>query len=187
MNESSSWPVFQVDYITTVSDPVKILLTVIAFTLFPMGYSMIYGIIRYECDGGDPQKRSTFNQLHSALFICLDIYAPIGSCLMVIRAWIGPLGYTVGITVMILRRFYLCFTSLLIINMLTIKILGIIKPKMVRRLKDNFWAFLIIMVSGTFALLVPMADWYSYPTGQYPIIFGVISGEGDLTVAKEHR
>ena len=187
MNESSSWPVFQVDYITTVSFPVKVLLTVLYFTLFPLGNAMIYGIVRFECDGGDPQKRSTFNQLHSALFSSIEIYAPIGPSLMVIRAWVGPLGFTVGVTIMILRRFCLCFTGLLVINMLIIKILGLIKPKMVRRLRDNFWAFLIIMLSAIFALLVPMVDWYLYPTGQYPIIFVFISGQGDLRVAKEHK
>ena len=67
-------PTFQVDYITSVSLEIKVSFTIIACTIFPLSYAMMYGIIRFELDGGDPQKRSTFNQLNSALFSIMDIY-----------------------------------------------------------------------------------------------------------------
>ena len=187
MNETIWIPTFQVDYITSVSLEIKVSFTIIVCTIFPLSYAMMYGIIRFELDGGDPQKRSTFNQLNSALFSIMDIYAFVGSTSMLIRAWAGPLGYTAGLIFMLLRRFYLCFAGLLIMTMLVIKCLALVKPKLVSKMKDNFWAFLLISLDGLFAALVPFADWHFYPAGQYPIIFVFISGNGDVRTATDHR
>ena len=94
--ETFSWPSFEVEYITSISIEVKILYTVIAITLFPIAYALIFGIIQFEVEEGDPQKRSIFNQLHSALFSTMEICGFIGSTVLLTRIGIGPLGSAIG-------------------------------------------------------------------------------------------
>ena len=185
--EPSIWPSFEVQYITSISLEVKILFTIIAFTLFPIAYALIFGIIQFEVEEGDPQKRSIFNQLHSALFSAMEICAFIGSIGLFIRIWVGPLGFAFGFVFTLTRRFYLSFAALLVISMLVVKIIGIIWPKFLTRLNDNFWSILIILVNIIFGFVVQIADWYSYPQGKYPIVFCFSSGECDMTTSKDHR
>ena len=51
-------PQFKVEYITSVSTEVSMIITIIGLTLFPLSHLLIFGIIDYEYNGGDPQKRS---------------------------------------------------------------------------------------------------------------------------------
>ena len=182
-----TWPTFHLEFITNISIEVKILYTIFAVVVFPIGYLLICGIVRYEIEEGDPQKRSIFNQLHSALFSAMGIYFIIGSTISVLRCWLGPLGSMVGLVFGFTRTFYLNLVVFMIISMLLIKIIGIIHPKLLDRLNDNFWAFLISLLNITFSLAVPIAVWFTYPEAKYPPIYCFFSGECDMGKAKKYR
>ena len=182
-----SWPTFHFEYITDITIEVKVLYTIIAAVTFPVGYLLIYGIVQYEIEEGDPQKRSIFNQLHSALFSAMGIYLFIGSTVSLARCWFGPLGSILGLLFGFIRQFYLNLVVFLIISMLLIKIIGILRPKLLNRLNDNFWSFLILLLNILFGLVVPIAVWLTYPEAKYPPIYCFLSGECDMDKAKKYR
>lgn len=62
---------YDTEYMTEVNTNVAILQTIVCMVVLPIGLSLVFGIVLYECQGVDSQKRSIFNQLISATFITL--------------------------------------------------------------------------------------------------------------------
>ena len=62
---------YDTDIRTKVNINVAILQTIVCMVVLPIGLSLVFGIVLYECQGVDSQKRSIFNQLISATFITL--------------------------------------------------------------------------------------------------------------------
>ena len=73
--------------ITSVDTNVAILQTVVCMVVLPIGTILIYGIVLYEHEGVDSQKRSIFNQLISAIFITLGSNGLIVTVSITIRCW----------------------------------------------------------------------------------------------------
>ena len=99
----------KIDYITTVDTNVAILQTVVCMVTLPIGIILVYGIVLYEHEGVDSQKRSIFNQLISSVFITLSLTGLTATIPMTIRCWTGPFGHILGIIVSLIRRFFFTF------------------------------------------------------------------------------
>ena len=70
---NSTWPQFDVIFITSVDEQIAILQTVVCSVMLPISLTLIFGIVHYEHFGDDSQKRSFFNQAISAFFISLGL------------------------------------------------------------------------------------------------------------------
>ena len=106
MESNTSWPQFEIDFITSVDTTVAIIETIAYIISIPLGLILIYGIMLNEKVGVDAQKRSLFNQLISMFFGCCGILCTVGSLFNTIRCWVGPLGPILGTIVSIYRRFF---------------------------------------------------------------------------------
>ena len=93
---------------TSVDSNVAILQTVTCMVGLPIGIILMYGIVLYEHEGVDSQKRSVFNQLISAFFAALALIHLVSTIPITIRCWTGPLGHIFGKIVAVLRRFFFC-------------------------------------------------------------------------------
>ena len=58
MASNTSWPQFEVDFITSVDTDIAIIQTITYIILMPVGSVLIHGIILYEKVGVDAKKRS---------------------------------------------------------------------------------------------------------------------------------
>ena len=181
-------PQLKVEYITSVSTEVSVILTIIGLTLFPLSYLLIFGIIKYESHGGDPQKRSVFNRLVSALLFSMGLNAFFVNVSRILRCWIGPMGHQSGIIFALIWRFLIGLSGFLMISILGFKNLGHFKPKLMKKgTNDDFWALTICIIDVLFAIICPMADWFTLPSDAFPIMYYFISGEADFVSAKTRQ
>ena len=171
------------DYITSVDTNVAILQTTICIITLPIGFFLIYGIVLYEHEGVDSQKRSIFNQLISAIFITLGSNGLIVTVSITIRCWTGPLGHLMGLIVSIIRRFLLSFFSMLMLDIMIYKNLCMLQPNWILKLMDDFWVTFVLFWNCIFAGVSTNADWYT--SLAHPAIYLFISGNGDLNTATE--
>ena len=185
---SHSPPQFKVEYITSVSTEVSIIITIIGLTLFPLSHLLIFGIIDYEYNGGDPQKRSVFNRLVSALLLSMGLNAFFVNVSRILRCWIGPMGHKSGIIFALVYRFLFGLSGFLMISMLGFKNLGHFKPSLMKKgTNDDFWAVTICIIDLMLASIVPMVDWFTLPLDTFPVIYYFISGEADFASAKTRQ
>ena len=186
LNSSQSWPWprFEVDFVTSVSTEVAIATTIIGLTLFPIAYALILGVIQYEYDGGDPQKRSLFNRLMSILFVSMGLDGLFINITRILRCWCGSMGPKWGIAFALLWRFLISVSGFLMISILGFKILGHFKPSIAKGTKDDFWAVAILLIDLLFASIYPLVDWFTFASDENPIMYYFISGEGDIGSAK---
>ena len=164
-----------------VDTKVAILQTVICIVVLPIGIILIYGIVLYEHEGVDSQKRSLFNQLISAVFVALGLSTLICTIPITIRCWIGPLGHIFAIIVSFARRFFFTFFLVIDVEMLIYKIFCLIRPNLILRLDDYFWTAFLLPWNGIFSMVSSNADWYI--SSSNPRIYNFLSGNEDVISA----
>ena len=174
-----------VDYITRVDINVAILQTVVCMVTLPIGIILVYGIVLYEHEGVDSQKRSIFNQLISAAFITLGFCGLTITIPLTIRCWTGPFGHILGIIVSLIRRFFFTFFLVLVMDILIYKNLTVIKPNCILQLSDDFWVTFLIVWNVIFAIGCSNISWYC--SSAHLRIYLFISGCGDLKSATEDQ
>ena len=179
MESNTTWPQFETVFITTVETEVALLQTIAYVVSIPIGTLLISGIILYEREGVDSQKRSIFNQLISFLFGLIGMNSLIVGFFTTLRCWIGPMGPIIGSMVSIIRRFNLTSISLISIEILIYKNLCVIKPLCMMGLNDSFWSTYIPLWNALFSLVLDILDYYAR-NGNHPPIYRFISGEGDM-------
>ena len=175
---NSTWPQFEVIFITSVDEQIAILQTVICSVMLPISITLIFGIVHYEHFGVDSQKRSFFNQALSACYISLGLNEILVVVPITIRCWIGPLWHSISIIVSITRRLFLTFASLVAIDILLYKNLCIWNPSYISRLRDDFWITFCIVWNVTFGILLSNGEWYL--SNSYPPIYLFMSGKDDM-------
>ena len=176
---------YDTEYMTEVNTNVAILQTIVCMVVLPIGLSLVFGIVLYECQGVDSQKRSIFNQLISATFITLGTTGLTVLVPITIRCWTGPLGHILGMIVSITRRFLFTFFSILVADILIYKNLCILKPNWILKLNDDFWVTFWIVWNAILALGCSNMIWYA--SSAHPRVYFFISGCRDLTSAIEDR
>ena len=167
--------------ITSVDTNIAILQTVVCMVVLPIGTILIYGIVLYEHEGVDSQKRSVFNQLISSVFVALEISVLTCTIPITIRCWTGPLGHIFGKIVSVIRRFFFTFLLLDTIEILIYKNLCLVSPNCILKLNDYFWTAFLLAWNGIFAMVPSNADWYISPSN--PRIYNFISGNEDVISA----
>ena len=168
--------------ITTLVDTnLAILQTVVCMVALPIGTILIYGIVLYEREGVDSQKRSVFNQLISSVFVALEISVLTCTIPITIRCWTGPLGHIFGKIVSVIRRFFFTFLLLDTIEILIYKNICLISPNCILKLNDYFWTAFLLAWNGIFAMASSNADWYI--SSSNPRIYNFISGNEDVISA----
>ena len=178
---NSTWPQFEVVFITSVDKQLAILQTVICSVTLPISLSLIFGIVHYEHYGVDSQKRSFFNQAMSAFFINLGLNEILALVPITIRCWTGPLGHSVAVIVSIARRLFLTFASFIAIEILLYKNICVWNPTFITRLRDDFWTTFCIGWNVTFGILLSNGEWYL--SDSYPPIYLFISGKDDMKIS----
>ena len=184
MEPNTTWPQFEIDFITSVESKVALLHTAAYIISIPIGTILTFGIILYEREGVDSQKRSIFNQLISFLFGFVVTNALIVGFIITIRCWIGPMGSTIGTIVSIFRRFNLTSISFISMEILIYKNFCVLRPLSMMGLNDSFWATYIPLWNTLFACVLNTSDYY-FRNGSDPPIYLFISGEGDMH--SEHK
>ena len=166
---------------TSVDTNVAILQTVVCMVALPIGTILIYGIVLYEREGVDSQKRSVFNQLISAAFVALEISVLTCTIPITIRCWTGPLGHIFGKMVSVIRRFFFTFLMVDTIEILIYKNLCLITPNCILKLNDYFWTAFLLAWNGIVAMASSNAEWYI--SSSNPRIYNFISGNEDVISA----
>ena len=174
---NSTWPQFEVNFITSVDTDVATLQTVFCVAMLPISLILIFGIVHYEHFRVDSQKRSFFNQAMSAWFTVVGLNEVLVFPWITIRCWTGPLGHVIGIMVTITRRFLLIFADFLGCEILLYKNLSFIKPNYITRFQDNFWTIFCIVWNTVVSLVVTNAEWYL--ADSYSPVYLFISGNED--------
>ena len=175
---NSTWPQFEVIFITSVDEQIAILQTVVCSVMLPISLTLIFGIVHYEHFGDDSQKRSFFNQAISAFFISLGLNGILVLVPITIRCWTGPFCHSIGIIISITRRFFLTFASFTAIDILLYKNICILNPNYISRLRDDFWTTFCIGWNVTFGILLSNGEWYFSDSD--PTIYLFISGKDDI-------
>ena len=166
---------------TSVDSNVAILQTVTCMVGLPIGIILMYGIVLYEHEGVDSQKRSVFNQLISAFFAALALALLTSTIPITIRCWTGPLGHILGKIVSVIRRFFFTFLLVNTMEIMIYKNLCLIDPNCILKLDDFFWTAFLLAWNGIFAMVSSNADWYISTSN--PRIYNFISGNEDTISA----
>ena len=178
VTSNSTWPQFEVIFITSVDEQIAILQTVICSVMLPISITLIFGIVHYEHFGVDSQKRSFFNQAISAFFVSLGLNEISVVLPVTIRCWSGPFYDSISIIVSMTRRLFLTFASLVTIEILVYKNICILNPNYISRLRDDFWTTFCIGWNVTFGILLSNGEWYL--SDSYPPIYLFMSGKDDM-------
>ena len=175
-----------VESMTSVDSNVAILQTVTCVVGLPISIILIYGIVLYEHEGVDSQKRSVFNQLISAFFSVVALALLTITIPITIRCWTGPLGHIFGKIVTVIRRFFSAFLLVNTIEIMIYKNLCLINPNCILQLDDFFWTAFLLAWNGIFAILSSNVEWYISSTN--PRVYNFISGnEGIISVSGDSR
>ena len=178
---NSTWPQFEVLFITSVEEQIAILQTVMCSVILPISLTLIFGIVHYEHYGVDPQKRSFFNQAISAFFISMGLMEILSVVPITIRCWTGPLGPSISILVSVVRRLLVSFASFVVIEILLYKNICVWYPNYISRLRDDFWTTFCFGWNVTFGILLSNGEWYL--SDSYPPIYLFISGKEDMKIS----
>ena len=171
---------------TSVDTNVAILQTVTCMVGLPISLILTYGIILYEHEGVDSQKRSVFNQLISAFFAALALIHLTSTISLTIRCWTGPLGHIFGKIVAVIRRFFYALCLVNTIEIMIYKNLCLINPNFILKLDDFFWTAFLLGWNGIFAILSSNAEWYI--SSSNPRIYNFISGnDGTISANGDSR
>ena len=166
---------------TSVDSNVAILQTVTCMVGLPIGIILMYGIVLYEHEGVDSQKRSVFNQLISAFFAALALALLTSTIPITIRCWTGPLGHILGKIVSVIRRFFFTFLLVNTMEIMIYKNLCLIDPNCILKLDDFFWTAFLLAWNGIVAMASSNAEWYI--SSSNPRIYNFISGNEDVISA----
>ena len=175
MEENTTWPQFQVDFITTVDTYVTILQTITYIIVVTIGIPLVLGIISYERIGVDAKKRSIFNQLISAFFRNVSVNIVFIGFFVTIRCWIGPLDSMLSTFLTIARRLGITSLVFIILEGCLYKIICLVNPTFILSLDDDYWTTYIIVWNIILSFLLTTAYWISVK--QYPPIYLFLSGE----------
>ena len=129
-----------------------------------LGPILLSGIVLFEMNGGDPQKRNLINMLHSIALINLIIFSLLlGGC----KLWRQIVGLIEFDTIVVVE--WIVYTSisnivLLMDAMTFLKYLHIIVWKRVKGLNDGFLALFLGLTILLTSLTVTTVDHISYKT-----------------------
>ena len=169
------------DLSIAVDTNIAILQTVCCVLFLIIGTPLNLGIIYYEREGVDAQKRSIYNQLISSFFGYSLIATPFVGLINTIRCWVGPLGHFIALITSFVRRFALTEVVITLLEIMIYKILCILKPHCIMGLDDNFWAVFLLIWNGIFAVVPNNVDWYYLASeGKQPPIYFFIAGSPDM-------
>ena len=182
---NSTWPQFEVDFLTSVDPDIATIQTVSCIVILPISLALILGIVHYEHFGIDSKKRSFFNQAISAFFISLGLNEICVVAPITIRCWTGPLGHAFGMVVAIARRCFVTLASFTAIEILLYKNLCILNPNCITRIRDDFWIRFCIGWNTVFGILMSNGEWYL--SESHPMIYFFISGEEEIKSSTNNK
>ena len=123
-----------------------------------IGPILMLGIVLFEINGGDSQKRNIINRLQSIALINLITFTCIlGGC----KIWRQAVGLIPFNTMKILERvgYVICTNIILLMDEMTIlKYLHIIVWKRVKGLNDEFMAFFCALTTLVWSLTITFID-----------------------------
>ena len=123
-----------------------------------IGPILVLGIVLFETNGGDSQKRNIINRLQSIALINLMIFTfLLGGC----KIWRQAVGLIQFNTMKILESvgYVICINIILLMDEMTIlKYLHIIVWKRVKGLNDGFLAFFCALTTLLWSLTVTFVD-----------------------------
>ena len=127
--------------------PAKIIYVFVLFTIHIVGPILLSGIIIFERNGGDPQKRNVINRLFSKTLTNLIIFNIVVGGSKICREVFGLLNFNIMILIEYIGYISVSNTILYSNEMTIIKYLHIIVWKRVKGINDEFWAFFLSVVT----------------------------------------
>ena len=127
--------------------PAKIIYVFVLFTIHIVGPILLSGIIIFERNGGDPQKRNVINRLFSKTLTNLIIFNIVVGGSKICREVFGLLNFNIMILIEYIGYISVSNTILYSNEMTIIKYLHIIVWKRVKGINDEFWAFFLSAVT----------------------------------------
>ena len=182
---NTTWPQFDINFITTVDTNVAILQTVTYVIVVSIGIPLVLGIISYERIGVDSKKRSIFNQLVSAFFTNVALNASFIGFFITIRCWIGPLKSELSLLLSIIRRVTLTSMVFIVLEGIIYKIVCLLRPTFAISLDDDYWSTFIMIWNFIISFILSNIYWLS--VNQLPPIYLLLSGEEEMKKFSTYR
>jgi len=127
--------------------PAKLIYVIILFTIHIIGPILISGIIIFEKNGGDPQKRNVINRLFSRALTNVILFTIVVGCSRVCREVFGLLDFNVMLIFECIGYVSLSNVIMFFNEMTIIKYLHIIVWKRVKGINDEFWALFLSAIT----------------------------------------
>ena len=131
----------------------KIFVCIEYIFLIVFGVPLYFGIIQYEMNGGDPQKRSLSNKLYSLLCFELMLQMLTQMTSILLRVVFGPLGHVFASIYMYLQAIIVFMPAFTVIQILLYKNLQIYKYRLSAGMHDEFWFIFAVAFDVTMAIV----------------------------------
>ena len=121
--------------------------------LIPIGCSLLFLMIHYEHFGGDPQKRSIFNQIIAFLAAIELVTGIITEHIFIARIFFGCLPSGIVTCFWFINKFKHVACSILILTAATYKVLGMYNFRKIAGLNDDSLSIFFLLASIMTALI----------------------------------
>lgn len=161
---------------TTEASPIAKSIFTIGFIISELiGIPLILGIVFFEKYGHDPLKRSLYNQLLSAAWICVMVYFPLNHTIILIRMFYGILPSAIGYLATFLTILGTVFFLLSIMEAVVYRMLQRVKFHAIAMGDDDFLHVFLTMANLMLGMLV--AGTAIILDDKYPILIHISSTE----------
>ena len=149
-NISGEATIDEIDPILAVvfeSPTLKILAFFAYILLIPIGCTLLFLMLHYEQFGGDPQKRSIFNQIVAFMAALEFIMTIITEHIFIVRLLFGCLPSGLGTFLWFITGFKHCVLGTLLVIATTYKTIGTFSFRRIAGLNDNFLSLFFLLAT----------------------------------------
>lgn len=119
-----------------------------------VGVPLMLGLIFYEKNGCDPQKRSLYNQLLSTFWICCIVGPSLIFNLTLLRIYFGTMPFPIGYFCMWIQTFSPVFSLFCWTEIFVYRILQKVKYQYIASRDDNFFFVFLTCFNCLAALMI---------------------------------
>ena len=158
----------------------KIIAIITYILKVPVGCTLLFLVIHFEQFGGDPQKRSIFNQIFAYMAAIKIIGVLLIQNLFTIRVFFGCMPDVLGTVIWFSMIFENVIVLLLLMVASTYKMLRLYFFNRMACLNDDFFSIFILLVTITISMIFMTIEYMMGENVRHPLYQIVTCGKGEI-------
>ena len=158
----------------------KIIALITYILKIPVGCTLLFLVIHFEQFGGDPQKRSIFNQIFAYMAAIKIVGVLLIQNLFTARVFFGCMPDVLGTVIWFSMIFENVIALLLLMVASTYKMLRLYFFNRIACLNDDFFSIFILLATSTISMVFMTIEYMMGENERHPLYQIVTCGKGEI-------